>query len=440
MTIQLSDKVKKRLSHLIITYCLLKQKLKENFYIIEFILTILVFVGFFLIIFRKKEISFKLFAQVHRSTRWKRLREFIEPFIKRNIYILYCYNNYDEINDKSLIKRQIESCLGNRIMVLKWPENREKGVLLIKFSELFSKIPIVFDMEELLRDYKLILEPSWSGYCNEDLLRYTQYNEEIYIMAPEEGDFEFISRLNSNLIPLPFGPCDWVDDRLFEKYRKSNNKIYDVIMNVNCAWYKRHHILFKTLKKLFRNVKVALISATWQGRTINDIKLLARYYGVDKKIDFFTGLSYPQVIKITSMSKIGILLSLKEGSNKAIAECLMCDVPVIVLSNHIGGIKKNINRYTGKLVDESRLSEEIEEMLDNLSSYSPRNWAKENISCVVTTERLNSYLKNRAITNGEPWTRDIVIKTNSPEPKYYYEIYKIQFKKYNIGLKNYFKI
>ena len=68
-----------------------------------------------------------------------------------------------------------------------------------------------------------------------------------------------------------------------------------------------------------------------------------------------------------------------------------CNVPVIVLSEHVGGIK-NINPVNGKLVP-STTKDTIKEMLNNLNSYTPMEWALKNISCTVTTEKLNNYLK-----------------------------------------------
>jgi hypothetical protein len=65
-------------------------------------------------------------------------------------------------------------------------------------------------------------------------------------------------------------------------------------------------------------------------------------------------------------------------------------------------------------------------------------WALKNISCTVTTEKLNNYLKYRAIACGEPWTKDIVVKTNSPELKYYNEDDKNNLWKYNLEFKKYF--
>jgi len=45
---------------------------------------------------------------------------------------------------------------------------------------------------------------------------------------------------------------------------------------------------------------------------------------------------------ITCRATVSILPSLKEGSNRAMAESMFWNVPVVVLTNHVGGITKNI--------------------------------------------------------------------------------------------------
>jgi glycosyltransferase involved in cell wall biosynthesis len=356
----------------------------------------------------------------------------IEPLLKRNIAVFHEISTHCSVG-------QIDSSLGKRIMVLKWPGISEKGVVLVKYSELFRMIPAIFNMSLLLRDYRLVLEPSWSGYCDEDILRFTRYEEEIYISSSEEADYDFLVRMGTNVKPLPFGSGDWVDPRLFDKYSEDKNiKRYDIVMNSHWGWLKRHHVLFKTLRRLSPDIEVALIGFGWHGRDILDIMDLAKFYKVNGQVTFHENIPYEDVIRITCKSKLGILLSLKEGSNRSIPECLFCDIPVIVLCDNIGGVKKFINRRTGMQVKPRSLAPSIEFMLNNLAAYEPRTWALNHISCIKTTDRLNSYLRERAIAHGESWTRDIVPKTNSPGLRYYNVADDKRFEEYNLGLKKYF--
>ena len=209
-------------------------------------------------------------------------------------------------------------------------------------------------------------------------------------------------------------------------------------MNANWSSSKRHYILFEKLKEL-PDLKVVLIGLPWGGGTIDEIKALAQYYGVGNQLTILELIPYEEVIKMTAQSKIGLLLSLKEGSNRAIPECLFCDVPAIVLTQNIGGVKKVINPQTGLHVTEDKLVWAIRFMLDNLNSYSPRKWALDHISCLVTTGNLNSGLREYALSRGEPWTRDIVPRTNAPESKYYNAGDEEEYKMDNFNLKEYFR-
>ncbi len=326
-------------------------------------------------------------------------------------------------------------------MVLKAPgPSSEKGVLLVMFSELFTALTRQFSMEALLRDYRLVLEPSWSGYCSDEILQFTVFKDDVYILSPEAGDYEFIKRLRTNLKPLPYGPSDWVNPSLYDQGRGSIvEKKYDLVMNSHWGWSKRHHVLFSSLRKLSRDIKVALIGVPWEGRTMDDIKDLAKYFGVEKQLTFYQRIPYLEVMKVTAESKMGILLSLKEGSNRALAECLFCDVPVILLKEHVGGVNKVINSKTGMHATSHELAEAIMHLRNNPGLYQPRKWALENISCLVTTEKLNAFLKESALDAGEPWTQDIVARASSPESRYFDPEDEVRFRKLNRDLSQYCK-
>ena len=192
-------------------------------------------------------------------------------------------------------------------------------------------------------------------------------------------------------------------------------KKFDIVVTSNWKQLKRHYVLFRALTRMRGDLRVALIGGSMDGRTADDVRRLATAYGVLDRLTFFEDISYSEVMRITCSSRISLLLSLKEGSNRAIAESMFCDVPGIVLEEHVGGIRKNIRPQTGRLVPERRLPQAIEEMLAQLDTFGPRAWALENISCTVTTDRLNAAIRTSALAQGEQWTTDIAAKTNRPE-------------------------
>lgn len=69
---------------------------------------------------------------------------------------------------------------------------------------------------------------------------------------------------------------------------------------------------------------------------------------------------------------MNILLSLKEGSNRAIFEGFFANTPAIVLKSNIGVNKSYINEQTGRLIREDELPEALVEFRSSFSRYSPR--------------------------------------------------------------------
>ncbi len=80
---------------------------------------------------------------------------------------------------KNLIDEKITSDVqlgeaSDRTIVLKWPvfngAEHSKGILLIKFTRTFSFYLNHIDIEKLNSYFHVVLEPSWSGYADPDIL------------------------------------------------------------------------------------------------------------------------------------------------------------------------------------------------------------------------------------------------------------------------------
>jgi glycosyltransferase involved in cell wall biosynthesis len=333
--------------------------------------------------------------------------------------------------------------LGIRIIVLKPKVSpNERGVLLAKFSEMLELIATEMDLVRLFEDYTLVVEPSWSGYCREDLLHFTQFDSEVFIESPEISDFEFLQRLNSNLVPVFLGSGDWVNPELLPErtWTPRKDRPFDVVMNANWAPWKRHYVLFETMSKLHRKMRVALIGFPWNGRTSDDIMALAEHYGVAGQITVFEGVPFEEVLKVNAAAKVAVLLSLKEGANRAIPEALFCGTPALVLQETLGGVAKNVTAESGRIVPQSDFASALDEMLEAPDSFSPRSWALEHISCFKSTSHLNQVLREHALARGEPWTRDIVAKTNRPELAYTSEEDAAAMASHNRALVDYLRV
>jgi glycosyltransferase involved in cell wall biosynthesis len=412
---------------------LIIQAIKENRLIIDIAMFGFLLSGSISGLLGKRARAFGLLSQAHRTTRTKWMKTIVEPWIASNLSLHF------SVQKNNVDLDMVKSFLGTRIMVIKpYISSSEQGVLLVMYSEVMPLIPAFFRVDELLKKYKLVFEPSWSGFCTSDILHFTKYKQNIYFLSKQIDDYRFLTAIDKNLIPINLGPCDWVDPDVAKPFVDEEKK-FDLVMNSNWGAWKRHHALFKALAKMKRKISVALIGFEWGGQTKQNIEEVARYYGVFDQLSFFENINFSDVMKITCQSRVAVLLSLKEGSNRAIAEAIFCNVPSIVLVNHVGGIVNNIVPETGQLVCESELANTIENMCSNLDSYQPRAWAQNNISCLKSAAYLNEELKCYAEKDGENWTTDIAIRASSPESTYYYRDDIAKFSQLNKQLESFLK-
>lgn len=307
-----------------------------------------------------------------------------------------------------------------RTLILKPP--RQQGGKTVERGVLFTKtaweLAVLTKLERLLQDYWLVIEPGWSGYADEHLLQYCRFSHPVVVCSPEITDYQFLQRLKTNLVPVSIGASDWAHPEIFHPI-EGVHKVYDAVMVAGWAIYKRHHVLFRALKHLRRtSIKVAIVGFEWEGSR-EEIEQLIDLYGVRKHLDIYQSLSPQEVNVILNRSKVNLILTLREGANKSIFEGFFANVPGIILRNNIGINKTHINDLTGKLIQEKELPQVLLWFREHYREFRPREWALRNISPQASTQKLNAILRDIAYEHGEPWTRDIVAKSNCPNPTYY---------------------
>jgi len=341
----------------------------------------------------------------------------IREFSKKDLTPLFRREN-------EMVSEKMIDVLRKRGLVLKAPRFLgdkviEKGALLLKFTEQFLIFRKCVDVASVLQQYFLILEPSWSGHSNLNILYFTRFSEQpIVVMAADKRDYQFLKKLGSNLIPVSFGSGAWVNPSVFRPIG-NRQKRFDAVMVARWATYKRHHVLFGALKKLGDpNFKVALVAIPWPSNR-DDIESLLDFYGVSNNVHIFEALTHEKVNEVLNASKVNLVLSLQEGDNRSLSEGFFAGTPGVALWNNTGIPKDRFNAQTGKLVDEKDLASELLYFQKHWSEFQPRRWALDNITPEITTSKLNELLKDLAEKRGEEWTTDIVCKCNSPELKYY---------------------
>jgi hypothetical protein len=151
---------------------------------------------------------------------------------------------------------------------------------------------------------------------------------------------------------------------------------------------------------------------------MEDVRREAELFGVGQRVEFRERLGMEEVTGLQCASRVALILSKREGSCVVVAEALFADTPVgLVRGAHIGSADF-INAQTGVFLDERRLADSLRDFLARSDSFTPRAWAMENISCHVSTRKLNALLREHAASDDRPWTRDTCVVGWRPNPCY----------------------
>jgi glycosyltransferase involved in cell wall biosynthesis len=167
-----------------------------------------------------------------------------------------------------------------------------------------------------------------------------------------------------------------------------------------------------------RSFQVALVAHHFRSNP-KEIELLIDAYGIRDNVSLFKDLTPEEVNEILNQSKVNLVLSLQEGSNRSLFEGFFAGVPGLVLKNNIGIKKDYFTSQTGRLIQEKELGRELLFFREHWVEFDPRPWAQANIAPEIATAKLNSLLKTLAHQRGEDWSKDLVAKCNCPGLRYY---------------------
>jgi glycosyltransferase involved in cell wall biosynthesis len=303
---------------------------------------------------------------------------------------------------------------GNLVMLKPFdPQTREKGVLYLQYTESIRSFVGLFDLVRLAGQFRLVLEPSTWGYQDESYLLLVGSELEVVVQAQDEIDHAYVASLGSNLHPIRLGAGDWIDPQTFAA-DSAAEKEFDFVMVASWAPLKRHRTFFAALATAdLRDARVALVGYPWEGHTRSEIEGLARRFGL-RRVAIFERIPRIQVADVLRRSKVGVMLSRREGANRGLYECLFCDVPVLMSSSNRGVNKAAINAHTGRLFEEGMLPAALVQMLKSYLSFSPRAWALENTGRLQAWKVLDAKLKVLAESRGETYLQPLAQHTSAP--------------------------
>lgn len=310
---------------------------------------------------------------------------------------------------------------GNLIILKRHdPATGEKGVLLLTYSEPLRRFPAMYDLAALAGRYAFVLEPSSWGYEDPTYFLYVGADVDVVVQAPWYRDFQFLHELRSNIHPVRFGAGDWVDPDVFASSVPRGSRRFDVVVVSSWSPWKRHRDLFRAAAELKHRgviLRIALVGypLVWDQ---DRITRLLEEFGVRQQCTIFDSIPQSEVAGVVGDSEAYVLLSRREGANRALYEALFCDTPVVVYAGHRGVDTEMVQNGVGILYEPAGLGDAILSVLSNRAAFRPLAWARDNSGYLNSTAALNAVLRQMVTQRGLPWTRDIVPKKNAPEVRY----------------------
>ncbi|HVK99997.1 MAG TPA: glycosyltransferase [Dongiaceae bacterium] len=382
-----------------------------------------------LILAGKNELAFKIASNLYR-TGWAgsdRLgRDFALHFFKRtNIgqeLVRNAITNIQPLPQTQKFFSKPEEMLNGIISVLKSPNGQEKGALLLNYSYYFLLFMKHYDVNAIMERYNIILEPSWAGFCEMDILAYGQLSHPAYLMVYEDRDRRFIDSLNLSLITLPIGPSWFVNHNKFVAPDSNVKRDIDVIMVASWARFKRHRHFFKGLAELkSRGQKLNIVLVGYPvDLQQSEIRALAAQHGVEDMLTIYEWIQPSEVAALLQRSKINIIWSKFEGNNRAIIEGMFSGTPAILREGHNYGEHYDfINDATGCFANERNLADTILKMVQSPNQFSPRKYVMENRNCESATQIMNRIMRENELKAGRPWTTDLAVKVNELHGMHY---------------------
>jgi glycosyltransferase involved in cell wall biosynthesis len=291
--------------------------------------------------------------------------------------------------------------------LIKAPTDGEKGVLFLPFESEWVRLMVHADLEEVARRYHLVLAPSSSPPYN--LINFVfpaAFGAPLFTLISNLRDIPALPRVSQHLIVVPLFAGSWVDPERFSPLPRHQREI-DLVMVANFAKFKRHHVLFRALRRMPRSLRVVLIGQENDGRTAETMRELAKAFGVADRFTLQVNAPYEEVARALCRARASAILSRREGSCVVIAESLFADTPAALLRGAEVGSSAFINEHTGRFLDENELAEQLIDFIASAGRYCPRAWAETNISCWQSVRLLSDTIKRHALAAGEKWTADV---------------------------------
>lgn len=303
----------------------------------------------------------------------------------------------------------------NNVVVLKpFISTQEKGIILLKYSEVINAFPFIFDLAKVQERYHLVLEPSTESPF-QLYNHFIKTNSLVFVQSLSNRERKLHER--QGFIPVSLCAGDWVNERNFS-YSPAE-RIYDFCTIGNFIPVKRYPFLLASLSKYWTgDLRFAIIASVHVGFKRPWIDNLLKEYGLDGKADILMDIPSQSVNHILNQSGCHVLGSEREGANKASFESIIAGTPAVVPANHIGFPNW---KFREPLVFNYSDGESLVAAIKRSATVDKRQAATLALSITGSaraTQVLNAEMKQAALAAGEGWTTDILEKVNNVQAFY----------------------
>jgi glycosyltransferase involved in cell wall biosynthesis len=296
--------------------------------------------------------------------------------------------------------------------------DEEPGVIFIAFEHQWAQLLRLPEMEQLAKDYTLVVSPTWSApHSPLNVVFPTLWPQPVHCLISHEDDLQALPRLSANYRMISLLASSWVNEESFTPRAKDDRDV-DLVMVANFARFKRHVRFFQALREMPRHPRILLIGQPDGRRDANDVLREAVAFGVRDRFELRTCMPHAEVLESLARAKASVVLSLREGSCVAVAESLFADTPAGLMEGAHIGSSRFINEQTGRFLREGHLAEDLMSLIESSAQMQPRERAlRDGIGARRSSEILNEHLKTHALAAGQKWTRDLARMHWCPNPK-----------------------
>ena len=307
----------------------------------------------------------------------------------------------------------------SRTVMVKAPgEGGEKGVLITYFEYNFQRLlDGIDDYRSFTDKYTVVYATSWSptGYpLIANIL--AESDGPVYVQAANYSEVPSLQSFHQRVRCLNTLPCDWLHPSFYAP-KPFNERDIDILVVANWAPFKRHWALFNALRDLPETLRIVCVGQPEVGHSLENMRELQRFLGARQNIEFLQSIPIDEVTKLQCRAKACAIFSKREGGCVAATEALMAGSALVMVKGASIGSLAHINEQTGFAVDDDRIAEGLRTALARAHELDPRAYAIEHLSCEVTARKLNDQLKEDAMAEGRPWTKDIYAPVWRPYPR-----------------------